>query len=65
MNVHRRHLSVTQRARIAVKLTPNATHGGDRRSPVSASASDISDQERKSVLDVMTRTEAALRLGVN
>jgi ParB-like chromosome segregation protein Spo0J len=64
LNIHRRHLNAVQRARIAVKLTPGATHGGDRRSPVSANVSNESDQEPKLVLDVMTRSDAARMMGV-
>jgi hypothetical protein len=70
LNIHRRHLNAVQRARIAVKLTPDATHGGERRPHLSASGSNASDQERKSVLggnpkDDLTRSDAARMMGVN
>lgn len=68
LNVHRRHLSVGFRARLAITLT-TTTHGGDRTTPEgSRDKSDTSYQEPNLALGgkpKMTRADAARICGVD
>lgn len=62
LNLHRRHLTESQRAMVAAKLA-NMSHGGDRKSDQTANlhVDSVSQSDAAEMLNVSTRTVAAAK----